>query len=97
MFTEATEPPFGVSENTAVPLEFDVKLTVSAVVVGLPLASSSWTVIGPKLALDDAAPETADEVNTSLLAAPLMVSCCVPAVSPVAAAVIVGVPVLVSP
>ena len=54
-------------------------------------------MIGPKLALDDAAPETADEVNTSLTAPAVMVSCCVPAVSPVAAAVTVGVAALVSP
>jgi hypothetical protein len=94
-----TVEPFWVAENTAVPAVFDDKLTVSAVVVGFPNWSCSWTVIGPKLAVEDAAPDTADDVNTSLLAAAaVMVSDWVPlGDSPVANAVISGDPATVSP
>ena len=68
MLTEETVPPFLVSENTAVPAELDVRFTVSAVVEGLPLASSSWTVIGPELAVSmTPLQETADDMKTSLL------------------------------
>ena len=79
MLTEETVPPFLVSENTAVPAELDVIAGSTRLGRGggvAALASSSWTVIGPKLALDAAlAPETAEEVNTSWLTAPaLMVS-----------------------
>ncbi len=45
--------PPGVAENTPV-AEVDERLTVSAVVVGLPKMSCSWTVIGPMLAVLDA-------------------------------------------
>src|SRR5665213_1147801 len=54
--------PPGVAENTAVPVEFEDRFTVSAAVVGLPYASCSWTVIGPRLAPEDACPDTAFDV-----------------------------------
>jgi hypothetical protein len=46
------------------------KLTVVAEVTftGLPEELWTWTVIGPKLALLDAAPETGEVVMTSLVA-----------------------------
>src|ERR1700690_757786 len=70
MLTEVTVVPFKVAEKTAVPVLLDPRVTVSAVVVGLPKLSCSWTVIGPRLAVDDAAPETAEVVITNLLADP---------------------------
>ena len=73
-------------------------MTVSAVVVGLPLASCSWTVIGPRLAVELTLADSAVEVMTNLLTPPtLTVSICVPEAKPVAAAVMVGLPARVSP
>src|SRR5690242_6992279 len=89
--------PFCVAEKTAVPVEFEDSATVCAEVVGLPTPSCSWTVIAPRLAVEDALPETALEVMTSFVATLAIVSCWVAVVSPDFAAVIVGVPPFVSP
>ena len=62
--------PDEVAENLAVPVELEPKVTVSAVVVGLPRASCSWTVSGPKVALAEAVPETGFEVMTNWLGEP---------------------------
>jgi hypothetical protein len=98
MSIEAVAVPPEVAEKTGVPLESELRFTISALVDGLPKASCSWTVIGPRDAPDDAGPETAELVKTSVRgAAAETVSTCIPLVSPVAAAVIVGVPALVSP
>jgi hypothetical protein len=89
--------PDEVAENLAVPAEFEPKVTVSAVVVGLPKASCSWTVSGPKVALAEAVPERGVEVMTNFDGAPaLMVSTWVPLVS-APETVMVGEPALVSP
>ena len=42
------------------------KFTVSAVVLTLPKASCSWTVIGPSVALLEAPPDTAPVVKIQL-------------------------------
>ena len=90
--------PPKVAAKTLVPLEVEDKVTVWAVVVGLPRASCSATVMGPTVALVEAPPDTAVEVTTNLVAAPdVTVSVCVPDVRPAAAAVMTGVPDLVSP
>ena len=95
MVVKAVPPE--VAANLVVPPELEVSVTVSAVVVGLPLTSCSWTVIGPMLAVALADADNAVVVKASLLTAPtLMVSIWVPEVSPLAAAVIVGLPALVS-
>ena len=61
-------------------------------------ASCSWTVSGPKVAVFDAGPLTWSVMNNNLAGAPaVMVSCCAADVSPVAAAVMVGVPGISSP
>ena len=54
-------PPGGGREH-AVPVDVDERLTVSAVVVGLPNMSCSWTVIGPMLAVLDAMADSGFEV-----------------------------------
>jgi len=61
--------PPGVAAKTP-PVELEDRLTVVAEVTftGLPDEFSTWTVIGPKLALLDAAPETGEVVMTSLVA-----------------------------
>ena len=64
--------PDEVAENLAVPAEFEPKVTVSAVVVGLPKASCSWTVSGPKVALAEAVPERGVEVMTNWLGEPAL-------------------------
>ena len=61
-----------VAANVAVPEELDVRFTVAAAVVELPDESHSVTVIGPKVAVDDAEPDTAVEVIANWLAAPAM-------------------------
>jgi hypothetical protein len=71
MVTLKTPVPFCVAAKTPVPVEledrpmevFDPTLT------GLPNASWTWTVTGPSEALEDAWPESAPELKTSLLAA----------------------------
>ena len=65
METVVVDPPPEEAENWPVPVEFELRVTVSAVVVGLPEASCSWTVIGPRVALVDAAPDTCVEVMTN--------------------------------
>ena len=93
MLIEVMVPPPEVAANSWVPAEFDDRLTVNAVVLTLPKASCSCTVIGPSVALLEVVPDTAPVVKTSLDAVPaVIVSCWVPEVSPVAAAVSVGVP-----
>jgi hypothetical protein len=90
--------PPGVAENSFVPLEFDAMVSVSAVVVGLPKLSCSWTMIDPRVALEVAVPEMALEAKTHLEgAAGVTVSDWVPDVSPEPATVIVGDPDFVSP
>ena len=89
--------PPKVAEND-LPVELEARVTVWAVVVALPNVSCSATVIGPRVAVADAAPDTAVEVMTYLdAAAAVTVSTWVPDASPVAATVMVGVPDLVSP
>ena len=79
------------------PAEVVDRATVSAVVVALPKVSCSATVIGPSVALDAAAPDTAVVVMSSLLtAAGVIVSVCPPEVRPPEADT-VGVPDFVSP
>jgi hypothetical protein len=96
--TEVVGAPFCVVENTALPAVFEDRFTVIADVVALPKASCSCTVIGPRLAEGEAVPDTAALVMTSLEgAAATIVSTCVELPIPLAAAVIVGVPTLVSP
>ena len=96
--TEVTADPPEEVANSVVP-ELDVeRFTVSAVVDTLPKASSSSTLIGPRVAFIVAAPETGDVTNFSFAAGPgITVSCWVALVTPDAAAVIVGVPARVSP
>ena len=65
MVIDVTGAPPGVAENTAVPLELEERLTVSATVVGLPNGSCSWTVIGPMLAELDAIADNGFEVKTN--------------------------------
>ena len=90
------EPP-EVAEKTAVPVELEARVTVWAVVAALPKESCSATVIGPRVAVADAAPDTAVEVMTYLdAAAAVTVSICVPGVVR-PEAVMVGLPALVSP
>ena len=97
MATVVVTPPPDVAEKIPMP-ELDDRLTVSAMVVGFPSASCSWTVMGPRVGEDDAVPDTAAVVKTSLAGVPVpMASFWVSLVSPVAAAVMVGVPALVSP
>ena len=43
MLTEVTLEPFRLAEKTFVPVLLEARLTVSAVVVGLPKVSCSWT------------------------------------------------------
>ena len=57
-------PPELVAKTA--PPELDARVTVTGLVVGLPKASCSCTVIGPSVALDEAVPVTADVVKTSL-------------------------------
>src|ERR1019366_1234167 len=61
---EMAAPP-GVAEKTAVPVEFDERLTVSATVVGFPNATCSWTVMGPMLAVAEAIAAVGLEVMTN--------------------------------
>src|SRR5277367_6092473 len=94
MFTVVMAAPPEVAANER-PVEEEDKVTVSATVVGTPAAVSSVTVMGPRVALEDAAPETAVEVMTSLVGAATMVSTWVPlAIAGVAVVetVMVGVP-----
>src|SRR5580698_4209594 len=65
MEIEVVAGPPGVAENTAVPVLFEERLTVSAAVVGLPYASCSWTVIGPTLAPEDAVPDWGLDVKAN--------------------------------
>jgi hypothetical protein len=85
----ANEPPFDEED----------KLIVSARVVATPPAVSSVTVMGPRVALEDAAPETGAEVITSLVGVATMFSTWVPFVMlgiVVVETVIVGVPMTLS-
>ena len=63
-----------VLENRAVPKVSEVRVSVVELteVVGLFEASRNCTVIGPRLALFDATPDTALLVNTNLLAGSTM-------------------------
>src|SRR3984957_8730133 len=96
METVVAVEPQDVAHNRP-PVEVEPKVAVSAPVVGLPKASCSWTVIGPRVGLEDAAPETGAEVMTNFEGDPaVMVSIWVALVS-APEAVMVGVPDLVSP
>ena len=97
--TLVTLVPPAVAANSCVPVEFDVKLIVVALlfVVALPKASCRDKAKG---FVADAltAPVNGTDVMTTLVGVPpVMVSCCTPAVRPVAVAVMVGVPAVVSP
>ena len=75
-----------------------MRFTVSATVVGFPKASCSCKVIGPNVALDDAAPEAEPVVNWNWEGAPaVMVTVTVPQVVEPFLAVIVGVAAVLSP
>ena len=78
------EPP-EVAANECVPLELEARLTVSAVVVRLPKASCSWTVMGPMVDPDPAEPEAEVEVkaNRNGVAAVMLNAFVVTVVSPV--------------
>ena len=79
MLTEVMAAPPEVAANSWVPAELDDKLTVSAVVLTLPKASCSCTVIGPNVGLAETPPDTGPVVKISWAAAPaVMVSCWVP-------------------
>jgi hypothetical protein len=65
--TEVVLVPFWLREKTPL-AELEDRVIVSAVVVGLPNWSRSATVTGPRFAVEDALPDTALEVITSLLA-----------------------------
>ncbi len=62
--------PFEPAANSFVPVEVELRATVTGVVVGKasPNASCSWTVIAPNVALFDAAPVREFEVNAILAA-----------------------------
>ncbi len=62
--------PFEVAANSLVPVEFELRATVTGVVVGKasPNASCSWTVIAPTVGLFDAVPVRELEVNAILAA-----------------------------
>jgi hypothetical protein len=64
-----TPDPFEVLAKIP-PVELDDKLTVvlEATLATLPYASWTWTVIGPRLALEEAEPDTAPVRKTSWLA-----------------------------
>ena len=64
-----TDPPPEFNANVA-PVEVDVSVIVvlAETVTGLFAALSTWTTIGPRVALLDAAPETGVVVITSLVA-----------------------------
>ena len=97
--TEVTELPPEVVANLLVPEEFEARFTVVLLpgVTGLPKESWRWTVIGPRVALAEAEPDTGPEVMASLLAvAAVMVSVWVALVSE-PDAVMMGLPALVSP
>ena len=95
-----TVAPPEVAANLPVVVAVVERLTVKAVpwvVVTLPKASSTLTVKA-LLAEELAAPLKAVDVMTSWVPAPtVMVSTWAPEFRPVAAAVMVGVPALVSP
>ena len=72
-YLRITDIPFPTAADVGEvvpPVELEPKVTVSATVVGLPLASCSWTVIGPRVGLEDAAPETGAEVMTNFAGDP---------------------------
>jgi hypothetical protein len=99
MDTDVTADPPDEVANTAVPVEFEDRFTVvDPDVVGFPNVSCRCTVNGPNVAVADAAPDTADDVNASFATVAAVTVCtCVPDESPVAAAVTVGEPAFVSP
>jgi hypothetical protein len=70
METDATAVPPEVAEKMYVPVELEPRFTVSAVVAGLPNASCSWTVIGPRLAVCVAVPDTGLDVKANCEAGP---------------------------
>ena len=97
--TLVTAVPPEVAANSWVPAEFEVRLTVVAVplVAALPKASSRVTVKA-LVALLLVVLLNAVEVKASWVPVPaVIVACWVPEVSPVAAAVMIGVPVFSSP
>src|SRR5947208_1593690 len=63
--------PPEVVAKTLVPAEFDARLTVTLVgaVTGLPKPSWRWIVIGPSVAVLDAAPDTGADVIAEVAAA----------------------------
>ena len=89
--------PPEVDAKEWVPAEFDVRLTAVAVVVVVALPKTSWRVTVNELVAE--APAVPLNVLTPSCVPfnAVMVSCWVPEVRPVAAAVMVGFPALVSP
>jgi hypothetical protein len=65
METDVTALPPEVAENVYAPGELEARVTVSAVVEGLPNGSCSATVIGPRVAVGDAAPDTGLDVTAN--------------------------------
>ena len=88
METDATAVPPEVAEKMYVPVELEPRFTVSAVVAGLPNASCSWTVIGPRLAFCVAVPDTGLDVKANWEAGPELSAkvALTPVVSPLAVA-----------
>src|SRR3989449_423707 len=102
MLTEVTALPPEVSENLGLSGLLLASATVSVLegLDGFPKLSWLWTVIGPAAGLEVAVKLKAEVVKTSLLAtAELTVSVWVTVElkAPLPAAVMVGVPALVSP
>ena len=97
METVVTAVPFDVAANLVVPPEFEVGVTISAVVVALPKESCSATVTGPRVMVATAVALRAVEVKTSLLTAAAVIVSFWVALAVRPEAVIVGVPVRVSP
>ena len=97
--TLVTAVPPEVAAKLCVPVEFELQVDRGrrGLRGGVAEVSSSVTV-NALVALELAAPLKAVEVMASWVPVPaVMVSCWVPEVSPVAAAVMVGVPAAVSP
>src|SRR2546425_5909738 len=102
MLTEVSVLPPEVSENLGLSGLLLVSATISVLegLDGLPKLSWLWTVIGPAVGLEVAVKLKAEVVKTSLLAAAALtvsVWVTVELMAPLPAAVMVGVPALVSP
>jgi hypothetical protein len=96
MVTDVTAAEPAELEKLPFP-EVVVRATVSGMIVGVPLAASSVTVIGPMLVVDEAVPELTPLENTSFVGLSRIVSAWVAVSRPVDDAVMVGVPTVLSP